>query len=500
MPKTRRALLLMSAILSLLFLNLCTEEPFEPNIKGSIKGEVRDAETQKLLANVTITTEPSSEVILTDSTGHYEIPGLDTGRYSVIAEKNDYQRRMLGILVKKSKTHEVNFLLNPADKKKEGEIKFSNNFHPQNGATDQPANITLSWKAYEENGDDSITYEVKMFNGNSMEEYLKAENLKDTSLTVKPLPFNHIYYWQVIAKNARGDTAHSKMLSFQTRDLTGNSIFFVREIEGNYEIMARDFEYSEISRVTYNNYRDWAPKRNKKNGRIAFVNDSKVKSYVYTMDKNCEQITKVTDIAVDGYHNDGDAFAWDEDAGTIIFSHYEDLYEINADGTGMQKITTAPANWHFSEVVLSPDNSKIVVLTRGKKVYNTELHLMDRDGSNREVLIDTLAGIMKSPAFSIDGKSIVFTWDVSDNQDQAGRMLDSRIFRLSLEDTEITDLSTNKPRGTNDLNPTYSPSGHKIIFTNIINDNSKPPAIWMMDPDGTNREKMIENAKLPSWK
>lgn len=497
--KHKLHLVILPLILSIIFLTHCTEEPFEPTITGSLEGQVLDAETNDPISNVTISTQPSTDVVLTDSAGRYKIAEVDTGRYSVMAEKNDYQSKMLGILIKENKTSQVNFLLTQKDKKKDGNIRFSNNFKPNNGAEDQPPNITLAWNAYQENSDDSLSYDVKMFNGRSMKEYLDVKNLKDTFLTVNSLPFNQIFYWQVIARNNEGDTANSKMLNFHTKNISDNSFLFVRKIEQNYEIMAYEMESEAAIRITDNSYMDWAPKRNSKSGRIAFVNDSKVKSYLYSMGKDCAEVTQVTDIAVTGYHNDGNAFAWDEKNGKFLFSHYQHLYEINEDGTNLRTIATAPDGRHFREIDISPDNSKIVALTIGEKIFNSEIRLMDRDGSNQEILIGSMDGIVESPSFSIDGNSILFTHDVSGNQALDGRMLDSRIFSLNLENRDTTDLSTNKPIGTNDINPTYSPTGHKIIFSNVVNDNSESPSIWMMDVDGTNREKLIDNGELPNW-
>ena len=498
--RLRRGLVMLPLALVLLCMASCTEEPFEPTITGSIEGKVLDGETNNPIVNATITTNPGTEVALSDSSGNYKIANIDTGRYSIVAEKTDYQTKMIEILVKKNQTTPVNFLMNSSNKKKEGNIKFAKNFSPTNGAQDQPININLSWKAIdEENPGDSLTYTVQLFSSNTLEEEIIAENLQDTFISLQSLHYNQMYYWQVIAQNQHEDTTHSKMMYFRTKNISENAIFFVQKIQENYEIMAYDLENSNISRLTNNNFRDWAPKLNPKTSKIAFVNDSKVKSFLYTMEPNGEHITQITDIAVDGYHNEGNAFAWDEDGGKIIFSHYQNLYEVNSNGTGLRSIATAPANRHFRECDIAPDNSKIVILTIGEKIYQSELLLMDRQGGNQEVLIDSLKGIVASPEFTIDGNAILFTHDVSGNQTLDGRMLDSRIFRLNLDSKNTTDLSINKSIGTNDLNPTYSPTGDKILFTNVVNDNSHAPSIWMMDVDGESREKIIDNARLPSW-
>jgi len=480
------------------FMNQCQEEPFNPKITGSIEGKVMDARNQEPLDNVTITTSPSTEVVLTDESGHYKIAEIDTGRYTVKAEKDGYQIKSLGINVKENTHSQVQFILEREDGNFASNIQFANDFSPINKAKTQPTELTLSWRAMSERSAsaDSLKYDVHMFASQSLDEFLVKKNLRDTFLHVESLQYNKVYYWQVMARTPDRDTIRSNMLQFKTRDISSNSAFFVKKFDGNYEIMAYDFNNSVANRITYNGYRDWAPRINAKTGKVAFVNDSEVKSFLYTMDKNGGNIRQITDIAVDGYHNQGDAFAWDEDAGKIVFSHYKSLYEVNADGTDLNKIATAPEDRHFKDIALSPDNTQIVAMTIGQKIFNSEIYRMNRDGTNQEVLIEGLPGRLGSPSYSIDGNSILYTYDVSDNQSR--RMLNSHIFRLELASMDTTDLSSNKSLGTNDLSPTYSPTGDKILFTNVPNDNSKPKEIWMMDVDGTDREKVAEG-ELPSW-
>jgi TolB protein len=477
----------------------CQEEPFDPKITGSIEGQVLDESDNYPLANVTISTKPATEVIVTDSTGRYKITSIDTGEYQVIAEKKNYQRKALGIRVKEDRTSRVNILMEQGDSYG-SDINFKSNFSPKNGASEQPLNVTLSWDARAQEESATLTYDVQIFSGESMNEFMKKKNLEDTSLTVSSLKYEQVYYWQVIAKNQAGDTTHSQMLNFSTKGISNNSFFYVKKEDGNYEIFAYNTNTEESNRITNNNYRDWAPELNRENSLIGFVNSSNVNSYIYKMNMNGNNPTQITDIAVDGYHNDGNAFAWDEDEGKILFSHYQKLYEIEKDGTSLRLIAEAPVGMHFREIDISPDNSQIVALAVDDIIYNSKIYLMERNGTNKQVLVDSLKGIVAAPTFSIDGESILYTHDISGNQDLEGRMLNSHIFRLNLETNETTDLSEGKPTGTNDLNPTYSPTGHKILFTNVVNDNSQQKEIWMMDPNGEDREKILDNGQLPAWK
>src|SRR5690606_34315791 len=108
-------------------------------------------------------------------------------------------------------------------------------------------------------------------------------------------------------------------------------------------------------------------------------------------------------------------------------------------------------------------------------------------------------GLIEAPSFSTDGTKILFTKDVSGFEGGNGRQLNAHIFLMSIDGSDTVDLSINKPAGTNDLNPTFSPDGSKIIFTNVKNDGSSPKEIWIMDADGANRQKLI-TGEMPDWR
>ena len=93
----------------------------------------------------------------------------------------------------------------------------------------------------------------------------------------------------------------------------------------------------------------------------------------------------------------------------------------------------------------------------------------------------------------------MFTRDVSGFESQDGRQLDSHIFIMSINGTDTTDISVNKPGGTNDLEPRFSPDGSQIIFTNSSNVLGSVSDIWIMDANGDNRIKLFDDAIMPEW-
>ena len=70
---------------------------------------------------------------------------------------------------------------------------------------------------------------------------------------------------------------------------------------------------------------------------------------------------------------------------------------------------------------------------------------------------------------------------------------------MNINGSNTTDASVNKPAGTNDLQPRFSPDGANIIFINTSNVLGSTAYIWVMTVNGTDRWKIISNAMMPDW-
>ena len=105
-------------------------------------------------------------------------------------------------------------------------------------------------------------------------------------------------------------------------------------------------------------------------------------------------------------------------SGKIVFQTQSggDIYIINADGTGLQWVTTG------IDPQLSPDGSQIV-FTRWEPRY--ELFTINIDGTDEQAWTHGWRQ-MKSPTWSIDGSKIVFSY-------QDGGRLDPELVRVDLE-------------------------------------------------------------------
>ncbi|MDZ7776364.1 MAG: carboxypeptidase-like regulatory domain-containing protein [Bacteroidales bacterium] len=89
------------SILFSLLLGGCEKEKLDYTEKGSISGRAFDAETDQAIANVTVTTEPASEAIITDDSGKFVISSVIAGEVMVTAKRKNYRTTTLNVFVGK---------------------------------------------------------------------------------------------------------------------------------------------------------------------------------------------------------------------------------------------------------------------------------------------------------------------------------------------------------------------------------------------------------------
>ena len=99
---------------------------------------------------------------------------------------------------------------------------------------------------------------------------------------------------------------------------------------------------------------------------------------------------------------------------------------------------------------------------------------------------------------------MLYTRDAAGFEDPTYRQLDSRIYIVNLTTDVVRDVSllTQKPIGTNDLDPRFSPNDAEIIFVNTSNDNISPSTIYKVKLDfvsGDSRTQLFTNAIMPDW-
>ena len=154
-----------------------------------------------------------------------------------------------------------------------------------------------------------------------------------------------------------------------------------------------------------------------------------------------------------------------------------DVYVIDADGTNLRRLTTAPEvdgapSW-------SPDGGRVVF--GSARDGNPEIYVMDADGSNQRRLTDDPA---RDVAGHLVGERVVFTSDRSGNQD---------IWSMALDGSDLRQQT----RGEGDeAFATPSPDGRRLVV-----ELPGRPAIAIMNADGTDLVEVALPgvAAWPSW-
>jgi hypothetical protein len=91
-------------LVCLLFAFGCSTETIEPQFTGNLKGQVINSKTGNGISNVSISTNPGTNAIVTDSSGNFSFDQIPTGQYTITAEKDNFKTKTVHVKVEKNKT------------------------------------------------------------------------------------------------------------------------------------------------------------------------------------------------------------------------------------------------------------------------------------------------------------------------------------------------------------------------------------------------------------
>jgi Tol biopolymer transport system component len=212
-------------------------------------------------------------------------------------------------------------------------------------------------------------------------------------------------------------------------------------------------------------------------------------------------------------------------SGRIVFDNYDDVWSINADGTGLTRLTRSP--WREFDPAWSPDGTRIAY--RSEPHAYPQLWVMNADGSDKHRLAQdggfpawspdgsmiayapgggpsgrSGIAIMNAdgsaqhrvphtdfgeyPSWSPDGKRIAF------NNNLAGS---GRMYIVNIDGSGLVDLSSVGEGHEVD----WSPDGRSILFASG-RDQDEPgyKDIYVMRPDGSGVKRMTDiGGYTPAW-
>jgi Tol biopolymer transport system component len=165
-------------------------------------------------------------------------------------------------------------------------------------------------------------------------------------------------------------------------------------------------------------------------------------------------------------------------SGEIAFVSARDgnneIYLMNADGSGLLSLTHNPAS--DDEPAWSPDGSKIAFSST--RDGNREIYVMNADGSGQRNLTNNPA-FDGEAAWSPDGTRIAF------NSDRNGNCED--LYVMNADGSGLQKL-TNSPGC--DFDPAWSPNGTRIAFISYRDGNYE---IYVMNADGSGQVNLTNN-------
>lgn len=184
--------------------------------------------------------------------------------------------------------------------------------------------------------------------------------------------------------------------------------------------------------------------------------------------------------------------AWSPDGESIVYTamrtgdSWHQLYRMTVDGDGITRLTEAGLNHSYP--AWSPDGSRIAYT---RPDYFQEIYVINADGSGSPVnLTNTADQHERSPDWSPDGSKLVFT--VARASGQLG------LYTLDLTDPEATPQQLTTGR---DEEPVWSPDGSKIAFSRRRVTNQFIVDLWIIDVNSgvETRVSEGENERHPSW-
>ena len=254
--------------------------------------------------------------------------------------------------------------------------------------------------------------------------------------------------------------------------------------DGNAEIYAMNPDGSSVARLTNHPADDWRPARSPDGRRVAFQSNRDGNLEIYAVNHDGSDLTRLTNNGAADWQPvwspDGRriAFIADRDTDPSYVPEDDELYVMNADGTGVTRLTNHDGDdWGPS---WSPDSRRIAFASNPNG--NSDIYVANADGSGTTRLTHHAAGDWR-PAWSPDGRRIAFISTRDDDERHFPR--NSEIYAINADGSELTRLTNdNRVAG----GPVWSPDGRRIAFSSAIGHGHS--SIRLMNADGSEMTKL----------
>ena len=386
----------------------CNESTVDPELFGSISGTVKTSEEAGSLPmeGVTITTNPGTTSVTTNSDGSFNLSEVNVGDVTVNAKKEGYTAVSIPVKVQEGKELVMQVIMGiaPPETVAPAEPVYS---LPLDATANLQTEVKLVWNNGETEKGDTLFFNVILYEDGQFKGDTIAESIMDTTFVAKNLKFETNYRWKVDVSNRARQETKGREWKFRTENFPKNGYLFVKDTLGSRDIFSWDLAENHLVRLTKDGGDEINPRISPNLKMIAYSSNSEDGKYhIYTMDTKGKNVFQVTNnFPVEGNNNKGNGFVWSPDGEKILYGNKGGLYTVNFNGTGEStKIDNAPVNRHFTDCDWTDQfdhhtKEKIAVLTQGEMPYDNEIYLMDPNGSNLFLLVDNLEGTFRVRTF-----------------------------------------------------------------------------------------------------
>jgi hypothetical protein len=216
------------------------------------------------------------------------------------------------------------------------------------------------------------------------------------------------------------------------------------------------------------------------NGKIAFSRFANSYNDIWVMNADGTGQTNITNTP--SAHEAGASLSPDgQRVAFQLLAATADIYVVNVDGTGATNLTANAEAVNDYNPSWSPAGDKIAFISTRDGAE--EVYVMNADGTNQTRV--TTTGGYSRPTWSPDGSKIVFF-----------QRYEQEIYSINADGTSLTRLTNNS---VDDRDPAWSPDGSKIAFARNTGTDFE---IFTMNPDGTGAASLtaaLAGSREPSW-
>jgi TolB protein len=259
----------------------------------------------------------------------------------------------------------------------------------------------------------------------------------------------------------------------------GRKLAFVRGVGYNAELYLTNADGSHVRRLTRDPALDLGPVWSPDGRRISFIRYRgggrvRVVSERWVMNADGSSQRRLRQNADTG----------SPDGRKIAFvGENRDIYVANADGSGQRRLTHSPA--YKDSLAWSPDGRSIayVKYSRLGCCPNSELWVMNADGSGKHVV--AFGELNSPPSWSPDGRTLVYGSSYRPNPNDPRRrfMHVTELFRVNADGSDRRRLAFGQ-------HPGWSPDGRLIAF---LRPGRLAGGLYVMNPDGSGQRRLTRS-------